>query len=215
MAVFLDPRLWDDPRFLSLDDGSRCIYLYALLGPERYRLPGLFRDSILSVADSLKRPMSHVEHCFKELESRELLVVDREAKVVCVPHAPTLLAVSPNPNQLKSWWYAWRGIPTCDIKFSHVANLVAAVNQNNERVRQAWRCTFQRVLDNLVTASSGWADMAIPRGNVVQLSDHRAKTQSRARGNNPERLDRSAEPLGPPPPKRVPPPGGSRDELLD
>lgn len=191
MAQFIDPRLWDDKAFLELKDGSRLLYLHLLFGPDRH-IPGLFRDTVRNLAENLERPFPETEQCMKELEGKDLAIVDRRNRVVCCPKAPSYIGTI-NNNQLKRWWQFWRELPMCDVKFEHVPRLLNAVNLTNLRVAQVWSNTFARVIAGEITRESSYSAMA-PHTNVVQLFGHKADNRKPARGQQakpillPERL---------------------------
>lgn len=176
MAHFIDPRLWDDERFLALTDGARLLYLHLLCGPER-RLPGLYRETVVNLAERLQRSFSETEQNMKVLERDEMAIVDRRAKVICVPAAPDY-AVPPNNNQLKGWYMMWRELPNCEQKVPHVARLQRAVKLENKNVLAMWNGTFGRVVSGEITAASNCAGMTLG-AQVVQLFDPEAKSRSR------------------------------------
>lgn len=177
MAHIFDPRLWDDQNFLSLDDGARTLYLYLMFGPER-RLPGLCRETVVNLAERLSRPFSEAERTVKVLEAKEMVIVDRKAKVMCCPAAPDY-AMPPNNNQIKGWFMLWRELPNCQEKIPHVARLRTCVKLDNERVAQTWRKTFGRVLAGEINSQSNSADLTLS-DNVVQLFGSQADKENRS-----------------------------------
>lgn len=210
MAHYIDSRVWDDEKFLALDDASRNLWLLLLTGPQRGKIPGLFRGTVIGLHETLERSFADVEHSMKVLEGEEMVIVNRRQKVICIPKAPKY-AIPPNVNQLKGWFFEWsQEIPNCDQKMRHVPRLMAAVNLNNPRMRQAWVNTFDRVLRKEVDMDSSYAQFLIPatepKGNVFSISERRAKTQNQKR-----KAPRSA-PRGD---KQLIVPAAGRDDIPD
>lgn len=206
MSRLIDPRLWDDDEFLALGDSARMLYITMLAGPDCGRIPGLFRGTVSTLAENLHRTFQELELAMKECESRGVAIVDRRRKVICLPHGPRW-SIRPNPNQIRSWWFTWRDLPSCEQKTLHVPRLLEAVNLQSDGVRRVWQMTFQRVIDHEVRADSSSAQLALP-SKVVQLSDHRAKRKNR----ESEAPTRSRQIWPEPSPAQ---PGRSRDEIPD
>lgn len=132
------------------------------------------------LGESLLRPYSSVEQAITELELRKgkaepLVIMDRERRVIAVPKAFVYsCSYSPNPNQLKCWWYVWKDLPDCPQKIAHVPRILAACNMESEPVRKRWLETFGKVIATEFRDKPEYANYAAPLANVVQLSEHRA-----------------------------------------
>ena len=217
MAYYIDQRMWDDEKFLELDDASRVLFILLLTGPQRSSLPGLMRGTIISLSETLKRSMSDIELSMRRLEQSEMVILDRKARIICLPNAPKY-AIPPTGRHLKGWWVAWTQLPDCSEKMAHVPRLQQAVNLDNEKVAAVWEQTFYRVLTHQVNSKSSYAGFSMnppttgPVAPVVQLSDKRAQrgqNQRSAKGPTPS----AKRPTSPTPSRRVRRAGHSRDDL--
>lgn len=143
MAHNVHPQMWDDAKFLSFDDTTRILWVCLLTGPQRRSLPGLFRASVMDLADTLHRPPELIENSMKLLEREDMVEHDRLARVVCLPNAPKW-ASRPHPNQLVAWFAQWRDLPICELKYAHIPRLEALVDPKHARkpVVNAWAKTF-------------------------------------------------------------------------
>lgn len=188
MAHYIDPRVWDDEKFLELDDGSRNLWLLLLTGPQRGRIPGLWRGTVQNLQDTLNRSLSDVELSMRRLEDEAMVIVNRRSRVICVPNAPKY-TIPPNVNQLKGWWWEWtQEIPNCEQKIRHVLRLKEAVNFQNARMLRVWIDTFDRVIREQVAMDSSYAKFVVgspeDKGNNVfsLLERQQRKTRTETKG---------------------------------
>lgn len=188
MAYYIDQRIWDDEKFLSLEDPARILFVLLLTGPQRSSLPGLQRGTVISLSETLKRCASEIERAMRSLELNGMAIVDRKARVICLPNAPKY-TIPPTANHLKGWWFAWQELPTCQEKINHVPRLQKAINLANNKVRHTWEQTFNKVLTHRVDHNSSYAGFSMTPPNsgarVVQLSDERAHRSRKGRASRP------------------------------
>lgn len=203
MAHLIDPLLWDDPDFIRLSDLARTLYLAMLCGPNRNKIPGLFRGSVITLSETLARPQSSVERALTELEAEpRLCFYDRSRKVIALPKGPEHSnSASPNPNQLKSWWYDWKQLPKCDIKVAHLRPLIKIVNLGAKSVVAVWRETFATAIDwdwqKEIPANSD------PKsGQIVQFPTGRPVNPRRISRQPPSSIPARPKPDAPADPKR-------------
>jgi hypothetical protein len=118
----IDPRLWDDERFVDLTTVQKLLWLYLLTGPHTTSLPGLWIVGIGELVDGLRLPDKAVREALSVLEGTGMLIHNPRVRLVRVPNAPKYNRPE-NARVLKAWFRLWQSIPDCQQKFDHLASL--------------------------------------------------------------------------------------------
>jgi hypothetical protein len=142
------PKIWDDRKFMGLHDTGRIIWMYFLTSPIRNSLPGLFRGTVLSVAEGIERSPEKTQIHLDAVLATGMAQYDPERRLFRLPKAP-LYTKGPNPNIVKSWWKDWQLLPDSELKYQHVPALADAVNLRNAVILRIWSDTFGKVLEGL------------------------------------------------------------------
>jgi hypothetical protein len=137
----VNPVLWDDEKFLELDDLSGKLWLMLLTGPLVTALPGLQRGGLYSLCDVLRRPIEQVEASVQALRDLGMIEIDARRRVIWIPNAPKHNPAE-SPNHLKAWWNRWNEIPDCPLKFQHVEHLKKHARLDKASHRKVWDQTF-------------------------------------------------------------------------
>jgi hypothetical protein len=149
----VDPKLWDDKKFRSLNPTGRLAWLCILTGPMRNALPGLIVGfSALTLADSMAFEVTECRCAIDDLLTRDMVQYDQDVRVLRIPNAP-LYALCRNPNMLAGWFRLWNSVPDCALKFDHIGSLSTCVNFSNESMVERWDRTFGRVQHRLTSAA--------------------------------------------------------------
>lgn len=150
----IDPRIWDDERFVDLTAIQKLFWFYILTGPHATSLPGLWIVGIGELVDGLRFPDRSVREALAVLEGTGMLIHNPRVRLVRVPNAPKYNRPE-NARVLRAWFRLWQSIPDCQQKFDHLASLQAAVSsptpkdEADDAVDQplggAWMSTFGSV----------------------------------------------------------------------
>jgi len=150
----VDPRIWDDKKFLSLNGTARLAWLCILTGAGRTALPGLTTNfDALTLASSLRYEVTECTFAIRDILDRDMAQYDPDVRVLRVPNAPKY-SICRNPNILAGWFRLWSYVPDCALKFGHIGNISEAVNFENESMVARWDRTFGRV-QKLLEANPG------------------------------------------------------------
>jgi hypothetical protein len=134
--------LWDDEDFVEhFDDLTRTLWFLLLSGPQTGPLPGLYRSSVHSLAEALRRPTEAVGGALRTILATGKVEYDERRRVIRVRRAPKHNAAA-SPNHIKAWWTRWVDIPDCDAKFRHVESLREFAGLGNPKHAVMWAATF-------------------------------------------------------------------------
>jgi hypothetical protein len=122
----IDPRLWDDERFVELSCVEKLLWLYLLTGPHTTSLPGLWIVGVGELVDGLRLPAKSIQAGLEKLERMGRLVSNPRLRLVRIPNAPRYNRPD-NARVLKAWFKLWTDIPDCQQKYDHLDSLRAAV----------------------------------------------------------------------------------------
>lgn len=125
----IDPRLWDDERFVELTPIEKLAWLYILTGPHTTSLPGLWIVGSGELVDGLRLPGKSIQASLEKLEGMGRLVLNPRLRLVRVPNAPRYNRPD-NARVVKAWFKLWTDIPECQQKYDHLESIRAAVFAN-------------------------------------------------------------------------------------
>lgn len=140
----INPVLWDDDKFIDLDDLTGKLWLLILTGPQVTSLPGLQRCDTHSLAKTLRRPVVSVAESLQKLSDLKMIRVDLSWGVFCIPSAPEHNPAA-SSYDIESWWKNWNKIPDCNLKFHHIENLKANACLDKPSHKDIWDRTFGTV----------------------------------------------------------------------
>ena len=116
MARFrkIDPRIWNDAKFMALSDDAKLIFLFSLTHPNMTML-GAMRATIPGLADELGWLPERFGERFAEPLAKGLFSYDQNGKLLWVRN---YLMYNPieNPNQLTAAISALDLLPECHTK---------------------------------------------------------------------------------------------------
>lgn len=144
----VDPRVWDDDKFIELSDDAQLLWLLVLTGPQTTIVPGLMTGGLGTLSEVLRKGSERVSKAFEELLEKGLIEHDPKRRVLRVPNAPRYNEPA-NPNVLRGWFRAWRSAPESPLKYAHIGSLEAAIDQSSPHMARAWEETFGTIPQTL------------------------------------------------------------------
>lgn len=165
----VDPRLWDDDKFVELSDDAKLLWLVILTGPQTSYVPGLMTTGIGTLSEVLRKGFERVSEAFQELLKWGLIEHDPKRRVLRVPNAPRYNPPD-NPNVLKGWFRVWQSAPESPLKYAHISSIFESLGDPSPAMKKAWDETFGTVPETLPeTLSEGFAEpLAEPFGKQKQ-----------------------------------------------
>ncbi|MFO0933095.1 MAG: hypothetical protein U1E39_10345 [Planctomycetota bacterium] len=122
-------RTWSDPWFRQLgpmQPSGRALWLCLATGPTTTSVPGLSLCGIGALADVVEWPSDVTDRILRELEAAGAALVDRNARIVFLPHA--LEANRPESlNVVKAWAAALTEVPESAVRDEVVARVRSIV----------------------------------------------------------------------------------------
>jgi len=143
MSVYrkIDPRMWDDERFVALSPEAKLVWVLILTGPHTMSLPGLSVCGKAGLSEASRYGIDTVSKAVDELSASGMVVFNAAARVVRVPNAPKYNPCS-NAKVLTGWRSLWNSVPECAEKYHHVASLRASLDFSQPWVPAAWAHAF-------------------------------------------------------------------------
>jgi hypothetical protein len=139
----IDPRMWNDDKFLSLQTETKMLWVYLLTGPHVLPLPGIFVAGVGTLSDGMRNRYETVSKGLAELSGKGMVEVDAARLVMRIPNACRYNPPD-NPNVLKGWWKLWGALPECPLKYRHVPAIQACL-PDAEALQKVWTTTFGTV----------------------------------------------------------------------
>ena len=118
----VDPRVWDDEKFVEWDDLKRNLWLLLLTGPAVEPVPGLQLGGVASLAETLRRPLETVQGRFTTLSLEGRVQVDERFRIIRVVRALEYNRPE-NQYQVFGWFKAWESLPNSQLKYDHIDSI--------------------------------------------------------------------------------------------
>jgi hypothetical protein len=127
----VDPRIWDDEKFLSLSDDGKLLFLFLLTHPHMTSL-GAMRATLSGLAEERRWTKQRLSKAFQE--ALELGMVEHDDRA-CYVGLPNFLKYNgpESPNVVKSWVQSLDFIPDCSLKCVLVQRVKAFVKALPEK----------------------------------------------------------------------------------
>ena len=115
----VDPRIWNDAKFTSLDDGAKLVFFMLLTHPSMTAL-GAMRATLSGLAEELGWEAEAFREAFAKVCAKGMAEHDKKA---CLVALPNFLRYNPpeSPNVIKAWVAALDLLPECELKTRVVA----------------------------------------------------------------------------------------------
>jgi hypothetical protein len=177
-CAFIDPRMWDDEKFVALDDDAQLLWVYLITGPEATAsVPGLIVIGIAGLAEARRRSTHDIAAALDRLRISGMVQLDPTSRLIRVPKAPFYRAPG-NANVVRGWYRRWTSLPDSPLKYDHLESFQGALEQAEvaDSTRQAFDATFGRDLARRTAFRSGQVKPALqlvsspPRVPAVQVS---------------------------------------------
>lgn len=121
----VDPRIWNDEKFLSLSDDGKLCFLFVLTHPHMTAL-GAMRGTIPGLAAEIRWKTERLRKAFGEVFRKALFEHDEGASFIALPNFLKYNRPE-NPNVVKSWRESLDLIPECSLKSKLVQRVKAFV----------------------------------------------------------------------------------------
>lgn len=137
----IDPRMWDDERFVALSDLEQNLWTFLLAGPLTVGgVPGLIVGGPASFAEGMRRDAGKVRAALAKLVAVGLVEHDEERRLVRIGNAPKYKPPG-NANVVRGWFRRWRLLPESPLKYQHVE----ALEKVCAKYQDAWADSFGSV----------------------------------------------------------------------
>lgn len=115
----VDPRIWNDAKFTSLDDSAKLVFFMLLTHPSMTAL-GAMRATLSGLAEELGWESEAFREAFAKVCDKGMAEHDKKA---CLVALPNFLRYNPpeSPNVIKAWVAALDMLPECALKTRVVA----------------------------------------------------------------------------------------------
>lgn len=115
----VDPRIWNDAKFTSLDDSAKLVFFMLLTHPSMTAL-GAMRATLSGLAEELGWEPEAFREAFAKICDKGMAEHDKKA---CLVALPNFLRYNPpeSPNVIKAWVAALDMLPECSLKTRVVA----------------------------------------------------------------------------------------------
>lgn len=142
----VDPRIWNDAKFMALSDDGKLLFLCLLTHPNLTVL-GAMRGRPEVFGIELKWVGERVSTGFRELLRQRLVEYDETGGMVALPKFFNYNRPE-NPNVVKSWASAMDLLPECTLKNTVVARLARVTETLGQGFLKAFRQSFLECLAN-------------------------------------------------------------------
>lgn len=135
--------LWTESWFLSLSSmppSGRALWLFLATRPSTTAIPGLVRAGLGAIGEELGWSRAEVDRALAELEASGAAIVDRDSRVLFVPH---VLEANPpqSPNVARGWAAALVDVPASPV----LAAVVERIGAQLQQLGPAWVRAFASV----------------------------------------------------------------------
>ncbi len=164
-----DTRMWDDEKFVQLDDAAQILWNYLLTGPEAAQgPPGLILMGIAALAEARRRSSTEIANSLEVLRKAGMVEIDPTFRLIRLPKAPFYRPPA-NPNVIRGWYRRWSSLPNSQLKYAHLETMRLAMNQAEVApgTRDAFEQTFGRDLARRVAFRAG--DAAAVRAEQIPV----------------------------------------------
>lgn len=146
----VDPRIWNDAKFLSLSDNGKLMFLLLLSHPSMTSV-GAMKGTVPSLGEDLGWKPAKAAGAFAEIVVRNMVEVDPKHRLFWLPN---FLRYNPaeNPNVLTNWISALDLLPECSLKFLVMRRVYTESEARGEaftkRFPKGFREAFRKGLAN-------------------------------------------------------------------
>lgn len=153
----IDPRMWDDEKFVALDDSARLLWVYLITGPEAINgPPGLIVIGTAGLSEALRRSTQDIASALDRLRASGMVEVDPLHRLIRVPKAPLYRAPG-NPNVVRGWYRRWTSLPNSQLKYAQLESMreALALVEVSGSSREMFEQTFGRDLARRMSFRQG------------------------------------------------------------
>ena len=185
----VDPRVWNDDRFLGLSDNGRLLFLALLTGPYTQRFPGLVLGGAGTLSDLMRWGVEETVSALGELSDSGMVEVDAKHLLIRLPNAPRYQRPD-NPKHLAGWVPGWLSLPESKLKYKQALE-VKRVIESKPWGASAWASSFGPLVE------ADGSKSAQSRDGMRNGSGNRMPYQEQEQEQEQEQF--SNTPPGPPP----------------
>lgn len=142
----VDPRIWNDAKFMALSNHAKLVFFYLLTHPHMTAL-GAMRSTPSGLAEELGWPPEAFRKAFAEVIDKGMAEHDQRACLIALPKF--LRYNQPeSPNVVKAWVGALDLLPECDLKTAVVTRAGAIADDMPDAFGKAFREAFGKTCPN-------------------------------------------------------------------
>ena len=119
----IDPRIWNDAKFMSLSDDGKLAFLFLLTHPHMTAL-GAMRATLAGLAEEIGWETEAFREAFREALAEGMAKHDKKACLVALPNFIKYNKPE-SPNVIKAWDQALDLLPECSLKAEIIQHVKA------------------------------------------------------------------------------------------
>ena len=132
----VDPRIWNDAKFVALSDQAKLVFFMLLTHPNMTAL-GAMRATIAGLAEELGWQLEAFREAFREVITKGMAEHDEKGRLIALPKF--LRYNEPeSPNVVKAWAASADLLPECRLKTVVIQRAKAFVEAKSEAFREAF-----------------------------------------------------------------------------
>lgn len=142
----VDPRIWNDSKFMELSDAAKLVFFLLLTHPQMTALGGM-RGSLPGLAAEIGWTPEVFREAFLEASHKGMAEHDEKASLIAIPK---FIRYNPpeSPNVIKAWIGAAELLPECSLKTRVLQRAQAFSEGMTEGFRKAFREAFAKSMAN-------------------------------------------------------------------
>ena len=140
----VDPRIWNDAKFRTLNDQGKLLFFFLLTHPHMTAI-GAMRASLPGLASEIGWTEKALREAFQEVSSKGMAMHDESASFVWLPKFIKYNQPE-SPNVVKAWVHALEMLPECSLLSRAVAESVAFAKGMNKGFAEALPEAFSKAM---------------------------------------------------------------------
>lgn len=140
----VDPRIWNDAKFRSLNDQGKLIFFFLLTHPHMTAI-GAMRATLPGLAAEIGWTEKALREAFLDVSSKGMAMHDESASFVWLPKFIKYNQPE-SPNVVKAWVHALEMLPECSLLSRAIAESVAFAKGMNKGFAEALPEAFSKAM---------------------------------------------------------------------
>jgi hypothetical protein len=142
----IDPRIWNDAKFVALSDNAKLVFFMLLTHPNMTAL-GAMRATLSGLAEELGWSVEAFREAFREATEKGMVEHDQKA---CLIALPKFIQYNPpeSPNVIKAWASSLDLLPECALRTRVITRFKDYTEGLTEGFRDAFGKSFGKTMPN-------------------------------------------------------------------